>query len=217
MSNIQRILGKLQRLDQADPARKVFGASTHKYRLNAPLPEGEVLRFEAEHGATLPADYRDFLLRAGDGGAGPYYGLFPLRDTLVSAEPGFLARPFPHRHWWNDTDPPNWFFLQDVDLPAPTPESEAAYFDTAHVQGTLRLAHEGCGYYQILVVSGDERGHVWSNNRASDGGIAPVPFPGGDFRVDGPYLIPENGSRKRVTFLAWYEDWLDESLRSVEA
>lgn len=218
MSDIQRILDTLQRLSEADPARTVFGASTHQYCLNAPLAVEDVRRFEAEHGITLPGDYRAFLLRAGDGGAGPYYGLYPLREALVNEDPSFLARPFPHHLWWNDRHPPNWFALPTAHLlDQPSGPVEAAYFADEHVRGTLRLAHEGCGYYQILIVSDDERGHVWSDNRASDGGIAPVPFPEGDLQVDGVYLIPTNDSGKRLTFLEWYENWLDASLRSVGA
>lgn len=218
MSDIERILDKLYVLSRVDPERTVFGASTHQYHLNPPLDEDEVQRFEDEHGITLPGDYREFLLQAGDGGAGPYYGLYPLREAAsLSDEPSYLARPFPHRFWWNGTDPPNWFDLPDTHLPAPTAESEAAYFAKAHVQGSLRIAHEGCAYYDLLVVSGPERGHVWCDNRASDYGIAPLPYPGGEFRLDGDYLIPANGRRQRLSFLEWYEHWLDKSLASVGA
>lgn len=215
MLDSERILDKLNRLREADQELNVFGADTHQYRLNAPLTEDDVLRFEREHGLSLPSDYRQFLRHVGNGGVGPYYGLYSLADAVESDDPGFLARPFPHRHWWNGCDPPNWFDLPDAHLATPTAESEAAYFASEHVQGSLRLAHEGCGYHRILVVSGPERGTVWSDERASDGGITPMPYANGPFHVEGHYLIPDDGELPRTSFLQWYEEWLDTSLAQV--
>ena len=52
--------------------------------------------------------------------------------------------------------------------------------------GNLCLGHQGCGLFFVLVVTGPERGQVWS---LGDGGIQP--------------LAP------RCNFLEWYEYWLD--------
>lgn len=57
---------------------KVIGADGHGFIVNAPLAEADVRAFEQRHGIALPADYRGFLLHVGNGGAGPYYGIFKL-------------------------------------------------------------------------------------------------------------------------------------------
>jgi hypothetical protein len=92
---------------------KVFGADRHRFLVNEPLPESHVLTFETTHKIKLPVDYRSFLTTIGNGGAGPYYGIFPLgyMDGVGSAiEPwserngfaGVLSEPFPLSAEWND-------------------------------------------------------------------------------------------------------------------
>lgn len=209
------LLDKLARLREADREFRVFGSEQHRYRLGPCLTEMEIQQFEHPHQITLPEEYRDFLLHVGNGGAGPYYGLLPLEKSVESEESEFLARPFPHANWWNGMTPPNWW-----DVPSeqrePTqfdPRQEEEYFADKHIQGTLCLAHEGCGYYRLLVVSGPERGYIWSDERAGDGGVFPIPHPSGSYRVEGFYLVPEEPQPPRVTFWQWYLDWLDEALQ----
>src|SRR5258708_39519318 len=79
-----------------------FGSESHGFRLNSPLHEAELQAFETKHRIRLPDDYRTFLKHAGNGGAGPYYGIFPLdkwndfADWVVDNRPDdFLARPCP--------------------------------------------------------------------------------------------------------------------------
>jgi hypothetical protein len=214
MPDVARVLDKLERLRHADRELSVPGARQHRYRLGPPLADGDLRRFERLHRVTLPDEYRGFLLRAGNGGAGPYSGLVPLEATVISAEEGFLARPFPYRHWWNGISPPDWWALPDAHaLDERAAPHQAGCAADAHVQGTLRLAHEGCGYYRLLVVSGAERGHIWSDERAGDGGILPLPYRPGLYRTEGSSLIPLGGATARMTFLQWYEDWLDTSLQ----
>lgn len=67
----------LEKAREADKDCKQFGAERHRYRWNPPALPADVEAFEREAGVELPEEYRDFLLCAGDGGAGPFYGLFP--------------------------------------------------------------------------------------------------------------------------------------------
>lgn len=68
----------LQELRSTPTSRAIFGAVGHKFVLNPVLSETEVQAFETMHRISLPADYRRFLTQVGNGGAGPYYGIFPL-------------------------------------------------------------------------------------------------------------------------------------------
>ena len=159
---------------------RVFGAPTQRYEQSPPLSGAEIEAVEQYHGIALPTGYRTFLHEAGNRGAGPGYGLFPLADyavNLTDLPHDFLARPFPHREPWQ-----------------PSVTDEDAYFDNYWIQGTVRLCHYGCGFYGMLVVSGAERGHIWRDDRSSDYGIHP-------------------DADRADDFLAWYEDWLDTSLR----
>lgn len=69
---INRILSKLA--EARRQGKKCFGSEGHHFKLRPPLPESAVRAFEQQHGILLPEDYRQFLIEAGDGGAGPYYG-----------------------------------------------------------------------------------------------------------------------------------------------
>jgi HEAT repeat protein len=96
----------------------------------------------------LPEDYTAFLLLAGNGGAGPYYGLLPpekWNHAVLEDRPGHLARPSPLR----------------PDMPAGVPWEEALNCPWEDLfQGTLALVHQGCSCYGLLVVTGAYRGRV---------------------------------------------------------
>ncbi|MFI5716027.1 SMI1/KNR4 family protein [Nocardia sp. NPDC051750] len=175
------ILERLAFLRRADIEFTRFGAIGHRYLLNQPLPESEVTAFETRHGVALPEDYRSFVLEVGDGGAGPFYGIFRLdRSDLAIYDnedlvPGFLAGAFPHTQSWNE-------------LSNGTPESEEEYFDPAHIRGSLNVSHQGCGYMVRLVLNGPQRGTLWEDGRCSDGGVSPF-APG---------------------FADWYLQWLNQ-------
>ena len=150
-------------------------------RLNPPASLQAIEAFEAQHGISLPSDYRAFILTFGDGGDGPpSYGLLPLGVTdpacvpewFASGYAGLLAQPFPLRSSWV------W---------EGEPEGSALEQRLATLRhGSLCLGTDGCGLFWLLVVSGPERGQIW---QLADVGITP--------------LAP------RLTFLPWYTYWLN--------
>ena len=189
----------------------VFGAELHEFELHPCLTESELESFEKTHEVVLPTDYRLFLLLVGDGGAGPYYGLFRLGevDDGFDFEPweegtfvGKLSAPFPHREPWNDlTGAPGDDEYDDEDYERRCDEFDHRYFDSALVDGAIPICHLGCALRQWLVVSGPEAGNVWCDDRADNGGLYPLTAPG----------------KARVSFYEWYRGWLDETLSSLEA
>ncbi len=53
-----------------------FGAYSHKYKLSLPVSEETIQKFEEQEGIRLPEEYSAFLMYVGNGGAGPYHGLY---------------------------------------------------------------------------------------------------------------------------------------------
>lgn len=76
---IRQIYKLLEQAKAKDDGQEVFGADSHKYRLAPPAGEEAIQVFELKYGIWLPEEYRNFLMLAGDGGAGPYYGIYGLR------------------------------------------------------------------------------------------------------------------------------------------
>ncbi|MEU7643271.1 SMI1/KNR4 family protein [Streptomyces huasconensis] len=200
------------------PNRKaVFGADFHGhghgFDLLPVLTEEQVAAVERHRGVTFPTEYRGFLLEVGAGGAGPDYGLFPVRPVGPDTPPAppHLARPFrPERtrqlaaH--QDAEP-----LRDAY--GDTPEEEARFRRDHHIwdrredellatlaEGTLCVSEQGCGYYTLLALTGPERGTMWHDARAAAEGALPVEFV---------------GRPGRVTFAAWYLHWLNRAERQA--
>jgi hypothetical protein len=102
----------LERLRTAKRQPNVFGAESHGFKLHPPLSESTVGKFEAKYRIRLPEEYRGFLINLGNGGAGPFYGLFKLGEMDDCHDfqkweegdgfVGVLARSFPHSAAWND-------------------------------------------------------------------------------------------------------------------
>ncbi|KAB8145828.1 SMI1/KNR4 family protein [Chloroflexia bacterium SDU3-3] len=199
---IVRIKQVLPQLQTLDPDYRVFGSQRHRYLLNPVLPEADALAFEQQHGIRLPEGYRRFLTEIGDGGAGPYYGLERLQDSLfldldrkIEQAYGDPSKPFLLTSRWNmDYD-------GDDDDAQAYAAFEEEYYQPARVDGLLRICNFGCGVALNLVVNGAEYGNMWVDDRASDGGIYPDPY----FEQEG-----------RTQFLDWYLLWLARALSEVD-
>ncbi len=105
---IDRIKGKIEQLKQLNKEFSLFGSETHQYELNPALSLDKIRHFETTHNVTLPGGYVDFLTKIGNGGAGPFYGLEPLEDTLYDdlhyKRPDSLlnpGQPFIYTKHWN--------------------------------------------------------------------------------------------------------------------
>jgi hypothetical protein len=196
-NKLGRIREKLQRLRTFDVSLEQFGAKSHKYQLGAPLAEVKLQDYEQQHGVALPYEYRRFLTEIGHGGAGPFYGLFPLDShdpEFINMFGGDLGKPFP---WTSAFDPDGWERgLSIGDLEGVEWDEEGKYVGM-FLPGALYLCHYGCAIRIFLIVCGPCEGEVWRDSQADGKGIFPE--------------VDEHGNR--LGFLDWYELWLDKSLQ----
>jgi hypothetical protein len=154
----------------------LFGPKQHTDQLRAPLGIAELQRFESEFDVSLPTDYLDFLTFVSNGGPGPHNGLYPLDaavTVLCEKSRAFLSAPFPLTEAFTPFD----------DQPDFDELSDEAYWQL--IRGSIVLANHGCGRYDRLVISGPQKGQVWTD-AAFDHGLYPV---GQDF-------------------YEWYDSWL---------
>jgi len=191
----------------------VFGSENHAFRLNPPLHEAQVIAFEQLHSVLLPPDYRHFLTDIGNGGAGPFYGVFPLgmMDAAFGLQPwrdgaiGDLTKPFPHRAKWNDLTgkpsdlPVNGDLDGHDEVDAMIEQFEARYWNPSLINGAIPICHTGCALRIWLVLNGGQAGDLWYDKRSEYGGLMP--------------LTLDDGSP--LKFAEWYEEWLHTCLRQA--
>ena len=194
---IELIENKIKELKSIDTHFKIFGAEHHKYEFNSEITEVQLIGFEKQHNIELPEFYRKFILHFGSQGCGPNYGLLNL-DYAILSTPSYpkeserinLSNDFRFKSHWNinyeQGDYGKW---------------EKEYFEPKWIDGSIRICHEGCGYYVILVVKGSEKGNVWLDARASDGGIFPIGY---------------NKGKTQTKFNEWYINWLNESIKKMK-
>ena len=204
---LQRIQQKLAQAKAADKDLEVFGASSHKYHLNPPVSEAEVLAFEEKYGVSLPEDYRDFVQTIGDANAqkletmaGPYYGLSAfgtqVDDLLYEGSEIYLKAPcalspdMTQEEWEALSAPLEFDDFEDDEEEGYVIEVEDNYFaERAKVfGGLLPLGSQGCTYYHALVLNGKYAGRV--------------------VNVDLDLAQPKFAFE--TNFLDWYERYLDE-------
>jgi len=185
---INRIKEKLARIQKQgwQKYKGNFGVEYHRFHVNPPIAEQDIARFETQHCIQLPADYRTFLLEVGNGGAGPYCGLYPLElwdraayEKPENLPPDYLSQPCPLHPGLSRES--GW----DAQLGCAWEEL---------YQGTIAICNQGCSYYGLLIVSGAWRGRVC--NVDADG--------------QAPHFVSDGD------FLSWYERWLDETLSGKE-
>lgn len=194
---IKRIQKKLKQAKRVDLRCKVFGASTHKYHLGSPLSAEALAKFEKEFQVKLPEAFAAFLLFIGNGGkskygnagAGPNYGIFPLKlglENLTEDLVDCFNTVSPLHPKMSDNE---WQLLAskvlDDDI-APIDYDKEKHKICA---GLMCIGHQGCGLYQFLVVNGPFKGRIV--NMDTD-------------PISQPIFAHEDN------FLDWYERWLDE-------
>lgn len=125
---------------------RIHGAAVHRYEHAAPADPEMLAAFEHRTGVGLPADYREWITRVGDGGAGPMLGILPLAQEAEDAAIDYTS-DFP--------------FTADRPC-APADEDPAWSENIGRIhRGVTFLANEGCGDYNLLILRGPAAGQVW--------------------------------------------------------
>jgi hypothetical protein len=196
-TRLETILTKVNTLKMKDRSLQLFGASSHRYQFNRAQSEQELQEFEQRFRVQLPEEYRYFLKQIGNGGAGPFYGVVPLENSLFDSldypDPLSLINAsldFNFKEAWNM----DLGDCEDEDYS----RREEEYYNPKWANGMLRISNFGCGVSMNIVVNGSEQGNIWVDDRCSDGGIY-------------PFEIPEKGGR--IGFFDWYDFWLDTAFR----
>ena len=211
---LERIQQKLAQAKAADKDLEVFGASSHKYHLNPPVSEAEVLAFEEKYGISLPEDYRAFVQTIGDVNtqkletmAGPYYGLYAfgiqVDDLLYEGSEIYLKAPcalspdMTQEEWEALSDPLLMSEEDDEDFEEDEEEGYVIEVEDNYIEecgkvfgGLLPLGSQGCTYYHALVLNGKYAGRV--------------------VNVDLDLAQPKFAFE--TNFLDWYERYLDEGI-----
>lgn len=224
--NFTSIKEKLNALQQTDKNRYIFGSSQHNYK-SFPISISEIEDFERKHKFQIPEQYRAFLVEVGYG-AGPYYGIWSLKDT--DKELSIMIEDY-KKEENVVVNPANDFPFkrEDIEFLKNSFSKSFPYEDrrnTYPIEGNITILHQGCQGYGTLVTKGEFAGTVWdlyceggydgywkparppvclqaSNNEKRIEKYELKHFPVRDTNID--FYEP-------ITFLEWYENWLDDSL-----
>ncbi len=200
-TEIRNLLKQLQVWDATQPHLKQIGKE-HGFFLQPTLSQEVISQFEARNQIELPSGFREFLAEIGNGGAGPYYGLYPLnaQDVIPQLKsPFLLGEALSLVGHCSDTNRLEEFFIRCKTIEGYTENFEACcekiVNDLSFWNGALPIANYGCGIEVVLIVSGQCKGQVWVNDFANLMGLFPV--------------HTTNDLDSRLTFREWYEVWLD--------
>ena len=194
--NREEILETLKAAAEIDKDFKLFGASRHKYCLNAPVSAEFVRAAEEKYSFALPDDYFRFITEIGDGGAGEDYGLYSFEDFItkdkypaIEKERRSLNRPFEIRPM-TEADAENsalaeGFFEKNREKCFFDPRCSDDDFD-GFTGGFLVIMTRGCQYDVGIALSGEHRGQVF------------------DIDYEGDFVLTAN------SFEDFYQSWLDK-------
>jgi hypothetical protein len=229
----ERIKVRVEALKKQDNTLEVFGAKHHLYRINHCLAEEEIAKFEQENDIQLSEDYRTYLKFFGNGGAGPHYGVIPLRKAACEAFPldvpfKFTLPYFPDVdvdqffEYDHATRTTRYFFESHEALIEAIYGTEEAYLKaTNYVEDTTldAFTDEEFKEYQAFTKYG---GILWLCEEGC-GHISFLVVRGeeygamwGDSTVSDYGIYPHTRKgdktfKSRLSFVEWFSEWLEKS------
>lgn len=162
-----KLKGFIRQAAKADKDFQVFGAQKHQYRLNPVVSPAQIKAFEQKYHVQLPEEYVFFLTHVGNGGAGPYYGLYSLEQVAVYTEklqdyteedrencPAVIDKSLTKESWAELT--------ADEEEETAGEKADAAWEETMRrlCSGVLVIGTQGCTYDHLLMWKGSEKGKI---------------------------------------------------------
>ena len=152
---LRRIKDNHQLILKGDKTRlsQVFGASLHKFKLHPVIEEHELRAYEKKYAFEMPDEFRGFLLEVGNGGAGPFYGIWGIGNSRLPVDPHLYREPSvivknfkgrPGEPWQQEILGEGWESLEED-------------WD----KGNMYLAEAGCGAFLYMVMNGPCRGKIF--------------------------------------------------------
>ena len=145
-----------------DAQLEVFGATSHKYQFNPVATMEEVMAFEEKYGLKLPEAYVAFLTKVGNGGAGPYYGLYSLKQVESynsewlhqdASRTPMIDKSLTMEKW-------NAAISDDDELLDEDADEQWDEFMAGLYAGMLIIGTQGCTYDNVLMCKGSEAGKI---------------------------------------------------------
>jgi len=179
----------LNKANDVDKEYKVFGASKHKYKLNPPASMDEIRALEVELNITFPEEFVYFYTRIGNGGAGPYYGLYSVEEIKRNCEgkQDDNIQPLIDSNLSYAT----WYKLMKQ------MEADDDAYDEIYQQvcsGAVIIGTQGCTFDNLLMFKGSEAGKIVYI----------------DWNLDGEYPPVLTGT----SFLEWYVNFYEDIIAS---
>jgi hypothetical protein len=194
---IKKISKKLKILKNKDKTFEIFGSSDHKYKLLKPISIQRLEMLEQKYNINLPDEYVAFITFLGDGGAGPFYGLYPIEMALKDTE---LIEDYKDDICSDITKPSIFTSKKELKEYQEMNEKIEDYNERYNngvraLNGTLEINSQGCSFRNNIILNGPNAGKVFE----FCGDMVEDIF----FNYD-----------KFIGFLDWYERWLDNSIKN---
>ncbi len=142
----------LNQLKALDKTFQLFGAASHRYKLNPTCTASEVADVEKRLGIKLPADLKAFYTFMGNGVAGPHFGIRQLNDLPTYFEPHL---PYQGIQYYLDN---SW--KEDEDEEDPLDSNGHFEIEKDLLNGLIPVIEEGCGHQTCIVTSGSMRNSI---------------------------------------------------------
>ncbi len=195
LSTVNKILKTKKRSRFPEDEEYIFGFKDNYYYLNSPIDEKKLVAIETYFSIKFPKEYRKFILEIGNGGAGPAYGFLSLEMSLTR-----LIK-----------------YMYDSDLGITLDNYLSIDFKPTedkdwNASGIFPICNFGCSRHDFLVVSGKEKGNIWTY--VEDVGFFPKEPPNyydkarDVFSDEWLSELLSSKNQYRMRFDDWYKLWL---------